>query len=187
MKKIFAILASCLVMSACSLEQAKNIKDCTFAFNSVSDLMVNDISFDGKRSLRDFSTQEVALISQGLMSDMPISFVANILINNPNKQDAELNMLEWTLLIKNVEVANGILDEKVEIGAQNSVSLPIEVQTNSSVLKQFSLTEIKNMIFEISNTNKLPENSSLNVKPVIKIGKKMITVPYAFNIDLSNK
>lgn len=187
MKKIFYILASCLMLSACSFNQAKNIKNCTFAFESISDLMVNDISFDGKRSLRDFSSQEVALISQGLMNDMPISFVSNIQINNPNKQKAELNTLEWTLLIQNVEIANGVLDEKIEIEANQSVSVPIEVETNTNILKQFSLTEIKNIIFEISRTNRLPKNSTLTVKPAIKIGKKMITVPYAFNIDFSKK
>ena len=187
MKKFFCLLASCVVFFSCSLNQARNIQDCTFAFESISDLMINDIAFDGKRSLRDFTPPEVAIISKGLMSEMPITFDANIQINNPNKQKAELNTLEWTLFIKNIEVANGVLNEEIEIEANESKSFPIEVQTNTNVLKQFSLTEIKNMIFEISNTNKLPENSSLNVKPVIKIGKKMITVPYAFNIDLSNK
>lgn len=186
MRKIFYILASCLVLSACSFNRAKNIQDCTFAFESVSDLVINDISFHGKRSLRDFTPPEVAMISKGLMSEMPLSFDANIQINNPNKQKAELNTLEWTLLIQNIEVANGVLEEKIEIDANQSISVPIEVQTNTKVLKQFSLTEIKNMIFEISRTNRLPENSTLKVKPAIKIGKNLITVPYAFNIDLSN-
>lgn len=182
MKK-FILAISLLVFSACT--SYNNIKDCQFSFQSVSKLMVNDISFDGKTSLKDFTPADVAVISKGLMSEMPITFTANVKIDNPNNQKAELSALEWILLVKDVEVANGVLDKKVKIAARESVVVPLDVETNTRILKKFSLTEIKNMIFAISKSNSLPANSVLKVKPAIVVAGKMIKTPTYFTIDLN--
>lgn len=186
-KKLFYTISICLLVTACNFQEAKNIKDCTFTFKSISNMMVNDISFEGKRSLKDFSPSDVALISRGLMTEMPINFTANVRIDNPNNQKAELSALEWILLIKDIEVASGIVDEKTKIDAHQSITIPLEVETNTNVLKNFSLTEIKNIIFNISNSKGLPENSTLKVKPAIMVGKKMVKSPAYITIDLDKK
>lgn len=185
-KQLLLIAITCLSFISCNFNQAKNIKDCTFSLNSISEIWVNNISFDGKQSLMDFSPAEVASISKGLMTDMPIIFTANVKIDNPNKQKAELSALEWVLLIKDVEVANGIVDEKVKIGANQSVTIPLDVQTNTSILKKFSMNEIKSIIFNISSSKGFPQNTTLKVKPAIKIGSKLIKAPNYFSIDVSN-
>jgi len=184
LKNILFILILCLGFTSCNINSAKNIKDCKFRFNSISNLMVNDISFDGKRSLKDFTPADVAVISRGLMSEMPINFTAHVTIDNPNKQKAELCALEWILLIKDVEVANGVIDERIKIGANEKITVPLDVETNTNVLKKFSLTEIKNIIFNISNSKGLPQNSTLKVKPAIKVGKTLIKTPNYFTVDL---
>ncbi|MCQ2958805.1 MAG: LEA type 2 family protein [Bacteroidales bacterium] len=188
LKRIIILLAaSCLSFMSCNINHAKNIKDCSFRLNSISELWVNNISFDGKKSLMDFTPNEVASISKGLMTDMPIIFTANITIDNPNNQKAELSALEWILLIKDVEVANGTINEKIKIGANQSISLPIDVETNTSVLKKFSLAEIKSIIFNISSSKGLPQNSTLKVKPAIKFGSTLIKSPNYFTINVSDK
>ncbi len=183
-KKILFILMLSIGFASCNINNTKNIKDCKFYFNSISDLMVNDISFDGKRSLKDFTPADVAVISRGLMSEMPINFTAHVTIDNPNKQKAELCALEWILLIKDVEVANGVIDERIKIGANERITVPLDVETSTNVLKKFSLTEIKNIIFNISNSKGLPQNSTLKVKPAIKVGKTLIKTPNYFTVDL---
>ena len=148
--------------------------------------MVDNVSMDGKRSLKDLSPTDFTTISRGLMGEMPITFTANVKINNPNNQKAELSALEWILLIKDVEVANGVIDKKIKIAPNQSITVPIDVETNTRILKKFSLTEIKNIIFNISNSKGLPQNSTLKVKPAFKIGNTMIKAPMYYTIDVSN-
>ena len=176
----------CIACASCNFNNAKNIKDCTFAFESISGLMVDNVSMDGKRSLKDLSPADFTTISRGLMSEMPISFTAHVAISNPNNQKAELSALEWILLIKDVEVANGVLNQKVKIAPNQSITVPIEVETNTRILKKFSLTEIKNIIFAISGSRGLPPNSTLKVKPAFKIGGALIKAPMFYTIDVSN-
>lgn len=184
MRKFVSYVLVSLLLASCSFKQVKNIQDCQFSFQSISELKANNVSLDGKQSLKDLKPTEVALISKGLMSEMPITFTAHVKIDNPNKQDAELSALEWILLIRDIEVATGVVDEKVKIGAHQSVVLPLDVETNTKILKQFSLSEIKQIIFNISNSNGLPQNSTLKVKPAIVVGKTMIKSPTYFTIDL---
>ena len=91
---------------------------------------VNKLSAEMQKELV-FTKEELAELERA--KKMPITFDANIQINNPNKQKAELNTLEWTLFIKNIEVANGVLNEEIEIEANESKSFPIEVQTNTII------------------------------------------------------
>lgn len=183
-RTILSVFIASLLLVSCSLKQAKNIQDCKFSFQSISELKANNVSLDGKQSLKDLTPAEVALVSKGLMSDMPITFTAHVKIDNPNNQSAELSALEWILLIRDVEVATGVVDEKVKIGAHQHIILPLDVETNTGILKKFSLSEIKQIIFNISNSKGLPQNSTLKVKPAIVVGKTMIKAPAYFTIDL---
>ncbi len=184
MRRSLLFIITSLFLISCSLKQAKNIQDCKFSFQSISELKANDVSLDGRQSLKDLSPVEVAMISKGLMTDMPITFTAHVKIDNPNNQSAELSALEWILLIRDVEVATGVVDEKVKIDAYKNIVLPLEVETNTNVLKQFSLSEIKQIIFNIANSKGLPQNSTLKVKPAFVVGKTMIKAPAYFTIDL---
>lgn len=183
-RTILSVFIASLLLVSCSLKQARNIQDCKFSFQSISELKANDVSLDGRQSLKELSPVEVAMISKGLMSEMPITFTAHVKIDNPNNQSAELSALEWILLIRDVEVATGVVDEKVKIDAHKNIVLPLEVETNTSVLKKFSLSEIKQIIFNIANSKGLPQNSTLKVKPAFVVGKTMIKAPAYFTIDL---
>ena len=176
----------CFFCCSCNFFQAKNIKDCTFSLNSISNVSVNNISFEGKRTLADFSQSELLSIYSGLKSDVPISFLAQLKIDNPNNQKAELSALEWILLIRDIEVATGVLDQKVKIDANETKVIPINVETNTSVLRKLSPQEIKTIVMNLSTSRGLPKNSTLKVKPAIKIGKKMLKTPNYFTIDVSN-
>ncbi|MBR5433785.1 MAG: LEA type 2 family protein [Bacteroidales bacterium] len=177
----------CIACASCNFNNAKNIKDCTFAVESISKLMLDNVSMDGKRGLNDLSPNDFAKLTRGLMGEMPISFTAHVAISNPNNQKAELSALEWILLIKDLEVANGELDKKVKIAPNQSVTVPINVETNTKILKKLSLSEIKSIIFAISSTKGLPPNSTLKVKPAFKIGGATIKAPMYYTIDVSNQ
>lgn len=183
---VYICLGVSLLLSSCNYSSVKNIKDCSFALHSISGLMFDNVSMDGKRTLKDLSPADFTTISRGLMTETPISFTAHVSISNPNNQKAELSALEWILLIKDIEVANGVVNKKIKIGPNQQITVPINVETNTGILKKFSLTEIKNIIFSISNSKGLPQNSTLKIKPALKIGNKLLKAPTYFNIDVSN-
>ncbi len=184
-KTLCVVLLSILVTS-CNIRHAKNIKDCEFSLNSVSNVSVNNVALDSKNILKSL-TLLTQIMSVGKTSEIPISFLAELKIDNPNNEKAELSALEWILLIRDIEVATGVVDQKVKIGANQTTLVTIPVETNTNVLKKLSPQEINTLVTNLSNSRGLPRNSVLKVNPDIKIGKKMLKTPNYFNIDVSGK
>ncbi|MBO7125187.1 MAG: LEA type 2 family protein [Bacteroidales bacterium] len=185
LKTLCVVLLSVLVTS-CNIRHAKNIKDCEFSLNSVSNVSVNNVALDSKNILKNLPLL-TQIMSAGMTSEIPISFLAELKIDNPNDEKAELSALEWILLIRDIEVATGVVDQKVKIDAKQTTFVTIPVETNTGALAKLSPQEIKTIVTNLSNSRGLPRNSVLKVKPAMKIGKKMLKTPNYFTIDVSGK
>jgi len=189
MKSIFAYFCVILLfatLSCRSAKEAKALKDCSYSFSSISDLKVGTISMQGKQSFKDLGSAETIGISQLLMTkQLPISLTANIAITNPNKKTAGIESLEWILIVHEKEVATGNITEKIEIKPNEKIILPIPIQTDlSTILKSFSLKEISQLMFNLSDVKGIPLDAKIKIKPSISIGKKQIKTPAYFTIPV---
>lgn len=183
------IISIVFVVSCSSVKQANNFKDCTYSFASIEDLKVGNIDIQGKKSFRDLNMSETTGISQLLMAKkLPISLTANISITNPNSKTASIDVLEWILLIKDKEIAKGIINNKIEVKPNQTINIPIPISTDiGTVLKAFSLSEITHIMFNISDISGIPVEAKLKVKPAIRVGKKEIKSPSFFIINVPTK
>ena len=177
----------CGVNISCkSAKHTKNLKDCSYNIVGISQLSAGSVEIDGKTSFKDFNANDVAGLSKLLMTkQLPISFTAQIAINNPNNQTAALQSLDWILLIKNQEVARGFLPNTIQINPYEKTIVEIPVNTDlSKLLSTFSMQELSAMLFNFSSKQAFKDDVKLKIKPAIQIGKKYIKTPNYFTIDI---
>jgi len=186
--KHFGIFLFILTLSfSCrSVKEGKTLVDCNYSFTSISDLTINGVNIDGKSSFRDIGMSETVKLSQALMAKkMPITLTANIAVQNPNSKVAALNTLDWILEIRGKDVAKGTTNERFEVDPNKTEELSILVNTDlGDVMKAFSLKEMKDILFNISNTKGLPVEAKLKIRPSFKVGKKEIKSPTYFTVDI---
>lgn len=186
-KILLLSVISVMLFSQCrSVKQAKNLTDCNYAFVSITNFKVGETAMGGKQSFRDFNAQETSQISQLLMArKMPITLTANISIHNPNNKTAALDALDWIFEVKDKEVAKGAIKERIEVQAGQSVMVPISVNTDiGNVLKAFTIKEITELMFSITDKKGIPIEGKLKIKPSVKIGKKYIKAPNYFSVKV---
>lgn len=183
---IISICISLLFTTCRSAKQAQTLRDCNYSFASVSNLKVGDIQIQGKQSFRDLSLQETTGISQLLMArKLPISLTANIAIQNPNSKIAAIDALDWILEIRSKEVAKGTVTKRIEVKPGQTIQVPIDVATDlGSILKAFTMKEITEVMFNLSDAQGIPIEAKLKIKPSISVGRKQIKAPSYFVIDV---
>jgi LEA14-like dessication related protein len=190
MKHIRTVVIVCcfsMLFSACkSTKQAQALRDCNYSFASISNLKVGDVYIQGKQSFRDLSLQETMGLSQLLMArKLPVSLTAHIAIQNPNSKTAAIDALEWILEVRSKEVAKGEVTKRVEVKPGQTIQVPIDVATDlGNIFKAFTMKEITDVMFNISNADGIPIEAKLKIKPSITVGRKQIKAPSYFVIDV---
>jgi len=184
---ILSIICSIFIVSSCrSIRETKALQDCSYSLSNISNLEVNGVSLNGKQNLRDLKTQESSRISQAIMArKIPISLTAHVRVHNPNAQKAALNNLDWKLLLRNQEVADGTITERYEISPNETVEIPINIVTDiGSILKVFSVKELTSMVFSMSSIQTLSKDVQLKIKPSIRVGRMSIKSPAFFSVNI---
>lgn len=169
-----------------SVKETKALQDCTFTLSSISDVTVNGVSLQGKQSMRDLQLQESSRISQAIMArKIPIHLTAHIQVYNPNNQKAAINKLDWKLLLRNANVAQGSLNERYEILPKQTVTIPIDISTDiGSVMSAFSVKELTTMMFNMSSVQALSKEIELQVRPSLRVGRMNVKSPAYVTVDV---
>lgn len=184
-KIILLIVSSTIFISCSSLFKVKRLQDCEFAFSHVSNTVLADIPIQEKNSISDFTFSEMGQISKAFFSkNLPLDFIANISIKNPNKKKALLTKLEWILLIEQDQIALGTIDQEHEIEGFSTISVPIKVSTDVYELwRNKSRDAALKLLFNMSDDSGKPIKLTIKVKPIFTIGKKEIKSPNYFIIN----
>jgi len=116
---------------------------------------------------------------------IPISLTAHVRIHNPNQKKAALNSLDWKLLLREHEVADGTISERYEINPNETIEVPIEIISDiGSVMKAFSVKELAGMMFSMSSIQKISKDIQLKIKPSIRVGKISVKSPAFFTVTV---
>lgn len=136
MKKIVIIIKYILAFAFISCQQIKdvthklsNFANLQFKIESVTNFHLLDIPISTKQSLNDFSPAEVLKISS-IFSEkkLPVSFVLNLAVKNPNNGFqgknrilVTLKQLRWKLFIDGIETISGTLIKEYTFAPDNTL------------------------------------------------------------------
>jgi hypothetical protein len=191
MKKLF--LASLLVMliQSCGINkqtrQIKALEECDYEIIAADSIFIAGTDVSQMVQDRTIDISRIPGLALGLFrKNIPLEAKLRLQIRNPTAEVAAINQFEYILLIKNEEIANGSVNEKVSVAPGGSED--VFVKLNSNVYRFFSngrtLQEIADFIQ--GSAIGAPEKTglvTLKIRPTIQVGNKLVKYPGYITID----
>lgn len=180
---ILLFFTSCDVMQQVS--QINNLAKCEFRLESVQQLNLAGINVQNVKKVSDLNMFDAAKIASAISSQQfPLDFTLNVEAKNPNSSAAGMTRIDWILLIDDIEMTRGILDQQVTIPANNGIAvIPMQMHVDlQKALSGKSADAVINFGMNLAGTGNKPTRFTLQMKPTIKVGSYPITYPGYLNI-----
>ena len=191
MKRVSIILVLAVLLAGCGLnKQARQIEaleKCTYEISSADSIYLagKDISKLVKnRTLELRNVPELALAL--FRKNIPLKARVNLTINNPTSTEAAINQFEYIVLIKNQEIANGFVNQKVIIQPGGTTTVPVRVNSNIYSFLSNGKTMEEILDFVRGGESGAAERKgvvTIKIKPTIDVGGKLVKYPGYITID----
>lgn len=155
------------------------LSECEFRIAGFRDIYLLDIPMDRIQGVDNLSVTDIFRLTSGLLAgDLPLKMKVNLEINNPNHRQALLNELQWKLFLKNQQMLEGAVSERVVIPARQTAILPIDVQLNIAELfrKEVVGQVVKFVVALLDESAERPE-VMIRLKPSISVAGKSLYYP----------
>jgi LEA14-like dessication related protein len=180
------IILAAISQNSCNfLKEISTLGKCEFRLATLEDPEIAGVNVSQIRSFTDLSLVDMGMISASfLKGDLPLSFILNVEVRNPNPAMAALNSLEYLAFIDDVEVASGQLDRRIEIPANGGVTtIPLRLSTDLiDIMNKDSRQALVNFGLNLADAGKRPTRVSIKVKPTILVGTIGINYPGYFTV-----
>jgi len=175
------IIFTGLVLNSCAyLKELSALADCDFRMSTLEDPLLAGVDISSISSIEALSIEQTGKIAKNiLLGDLPLSFILNIEVKNPNPVNASLNRMEYIVFIDELQAAAGAVEERIEIAAFGGIStIPVRVETNlMELLKKESRNTLINFGLNLADASNRPTRVSIKVKPYIRVGTKDLEYP----------
>ena len=184
---ILFLFSSCQVKE--QAEQLKALEACTYEIESVdsaylANVDLNQLITNGGVNLLKAPRIAFAYLTQ----KMPLKGVVYLKIINPGQDDAGINKFEYKVFVKDIELFNGLIDQKINIKA-NGGSTVIPVRQERDIYQLISNPGNQQAVTDfISAETEKTIPITFKIKPYLIIGNKEIAYPDYITIErrLSN-
>jgi len=178
---ITVILFIALFLNSCAyLKELTALADCDFRMSTLENPVLAGVDISKISRVEALSIEQTGKIARNiLLGELPLSFILNIEVKNPNPVNASLNRIEYIAYIDELQVAAGSVEERVEIAAFGGIStIPVKVETNlMELLKKKSRNTLINFALNLADASNRPTRVSIKIKPYIKVGSKDLEYP----------
>lgn len=196
MKKLLLICSLAYLLASCSginkqVNQIKALEDCKFSIISVdsitvANVKVKDIMGKEKMDLTKMPRLALAL----LRKNVPLRGNINLQITNPSDKLAAINQFEYKILIKNQEIAGGLVNQRISV-SPNGGSMTVPIQVNSNIYNILSDDKAMEAITDFLIEGGADDSSNkekkgvvtIKIKPTLDLGNKQIKYPGYITID----
>jgi len=178
-----AIFSSCDVLNQVS--QISNLTKCDFRLESVQNLNLAGINVQNVHKISDLNMFDAANIAAAVSSQkFPLDFTLNIEAKNPNTAAAGMTKIDWILLIDDIEMTRGILDQQITIPANNGTAfIPMKMHVDlQKALSGKSADAVINFGMNLAGTGNKPTRFTVQMKPTITVNGFPITYPGYLNV-----
>jgi len=191
MKKLIYICVAAIFLAGCGLnKQARQIEaleKCTFEISSADSIYLAGRDVSKLIKNRTFELSNVPELAFALFrKNIPLKAKVNLKIDNPTSNPAAINQFEYIVLIKNQEIANGFVNQKVSIKPGGTAMVPVRVNSNiySFLSNGKTMEEILDFIRGgESGASERKGVVTIKIKPTIEVGGKLVKYPGYITID----
>jgi len=196
MNKLIGSVLLTIIMSSCGInkqaQQIKALEQCEYKFVSASKVTVAGTDIKKIIDQQSINIAGLPALALGLLrQDVPLKATLNVEITNPSTNEAAINNFDYIILINKQEIANGVVEQVVQIEPGQKIQVP--VQLNANIYRFLSngktLEEISKFLSGTSNGVAEIGLVTIKIKPSIRVGNELVKYPGFITIDkeVSNK
>lgn len=174
---------SCDVMQQVS--QMNNLAKCDFRLESVQNLNLAGVNVQKVEKASDLKMFDAVNLAAALSSQQfPLDFTLNVETKNPNTAPAGMSQIDWILLIDDIEMTRGILDQQVKIPANNGTAIiPMQMHIDlKKALTGKSADAVINFGMNLAGAGNKPTRFTLQMKPTITVSDIPVAYPGYLNV-----
>ena len=184
MKKIpyFLLIFLVIGLSSCrTVREIKNLAKCDFRMTTTEKTNISGVNVQNVQSYGDLNLFDAAQIITVYQTTkgVPLGVTLNVEARNPNDKLAAMNFMEWIAEIDGMEIARGVLDQRIEVAPGGGTAIfPIKI--SADLVKVFASKqgqEAASKGLGLSDGNNRPTRLTLKIKPSISIGKGFVKYP----------
>ena len=185
MKKLKFILVFSLIFGFTSCEvlqqatQLTTFAKCKFRLHSIENLHLAGVNIQQIKSISDLNFFDAAKLTAAITSnELPLSFVLNIQVQNPNQNQAAMNRLNWNLFIDETEITEGMITQRLLIAPNEIANMPLTLNFNlKDVLSKDAGNSLLGFVFNLVGAGNEPTNISLRAKPTLIVAGQEVVYP----------
>lgn len=191
MKKLIVILFMAVFAASCGIDkqarQVEALEKCTYEINSVDSIFIAGRDVTQMIEEKTLELRNIPELALALMrKNIPLKAKVNLTINNPTANPAAINQFEYIVLIKDQELANGFVNEKVNVEPGGTTTVPVRVNFNiySFLSNGKTMDEILDFLRGAENGAQEKKGViTIRIKPTIEVGNKLVKYPGYFTVN----
>lgn len=175
-------------MFSCGVnQQAKQIKaleKCKFEVRGVDSVYLAGADVIKLVQSGNIDSRSMGGVAMGMLrKEIPLKGILHLKITNPTNNLAGINQFQYQLLMKDKELATGVVNQQVKVNPGESAEIPVLIDANVyGLLSNGSvLQEIADFISGQSGQQE--SLLTIKLKPTIAIGNKTINYPGWITFD----
>jgi hypothetical protein len=177
-------------LSACSVnkqaQQIKALEKCDYKLLNATNITVAGTDVQKLIKGNDINLSSLPALALGfLRQDIPLRAKLNLQINNPSTTLAAINNFDYIILINKQEIANGTVDQRVSIDAGQTVTVPVQLNTNiyKFLADGTALSAITDFAKGANSGTEKKGIVTLKIRPSIMVGGGLVKYPGYITID----
>jgi hypothetical protein len=161
-------------------QQMATLSKCDFRLQSVNQLSLSGVNVQSIHKLSDLTYLDAAKLTTAVATgNFPLDFTLNVEAKNPNPSAAGLTKMDWILLIDNIEMTRGNVNQQVSIPANNGIAvIPMKMHVDlKQALSGKSADAILNFGLNLAGAGNKPTRFTMKLQPTINVASMPITYP----------
>lgn len=181
---IFMLAVMTMLPGCSSLQSAYNLKNCTYAYKSISNLTLSGMNLSN--GISALNAVKVLGILNGSSSSLPLAFTLNLDVHNPNTSQAAFQALHYIIEIDNVEFTTGYLPQAFSVNAGETQQLPLTIGVDlAELISNNSKSAIVNIVKNFVGIGDKKSEITVQLKPTFDVGGTSIPSPVYIPVRFS--
>ena len=186
MRQLLILISLIVFIPGCAiLTELTALTKCEFSFHSARHPVLSGVDVSTKSSFSDFSFIEgQTILGNMLKRTLPFAITANVEVKNPGTVTAAVNAIEWITYIDDIEVATGVVSDRIQVAPGETSIIPIRIQTDLfQYLEGDKPRTMLNFALNLVDAGGQPTRLSMQIKPSVVLGGQTLYYPGYFTIE----